>query len=118
LGVSDNTGPRATLEHTHRRFMGLPVTAHNKLEWGRDNQKWAGDFQTHPDKGFYRYLFGVQIESITSSTDVVLSQRLRLGRTQDTPNIERLYFGELLKSRQTETWPSWAPPPAPIPPPR
>ncbi len=105
LGTSDNTGPRATLEHTHRRLLGLPVIAHNKLEWGRDNQKWAGDFQTHPDKGFYRYLFGVQIENIKSSTDVVLSQRLRLGRTQDTPRIERLYFAELLQSRQTDNVP-------------
>jgi len=105
LGASDNTGPRATLEHTHRRLLGLPVIAHNKLEWGRDSQKWAGDFQTHPGEGFYRNLFGVQIENVKSNTDVVLSQRLRLGRTQDTPRIERLYFAELLRSRQTDNVP-------------
>ena len=105
LGVSDNTGPRATLEHTHRRLLGLPVVAHNKLEWGRDSQKWAGDFQTHPAEGFYRNLFGVQIDNIKSGTDVVLSLRLRLGRTQDTPRIERLYFAELLQSRQTDNLP-------------
>jgi hypothetical protein len=45
---------------------------------------------------------GVQIERVKSDTDVVLSQRLRLGRTQDTPRIERLYFVELLRSRQAD----------------
>ena len=103
LGASDNTGPRTTLEHTHRRPFDWAVTAHNKLEWGRDNQKWTGDFQTHPGEGFYRNLLGVQIDKVKSATDVVFSQRLRLGRTQDTPRIERLYFGELLRSRQTDT---------------
>jgi translocation and assembly module TamA len=105
LGVSANTGPRTTLEHTDRRLLGYPVTAHNKIEWGRDSQSWSGDFQTHPAEGFYRNLLGVQIDNVKSKTDVVLSQRLRLGRTQDTPRIERLYFGELLRSQQTDSVP-------------
>jgi translocation and assembly module TamA len=102
VGVSANTGPRMTVEHTHRRVFGWPAVAHNKLEWGRDSQSWSGDFSTHPSEGFYRNLLGVQIERVTSNTDVVLSQRLRLGRTQDTPRIERLYFMELLRSRQAD----------------
>ena len=105
LGVSANTGPRATLEHRHRRLLGLPVTAYNKIEWGRDKQSWTGDFLTHPGEGFYRNLLGVQVDKVKSSTDVVLSQRVRLGRTQDTPRIERLYFGELLHSQQTDSVP-------------
>ena len=105
-GISANTGPRATLEHTHRRAFGQALTAHNKLEWGRDAQSWAGDFQTHPGEGFYRNLVGVQIDRVKSTTDVVLSQRLRLGRTQDTQHIERLYFVEWLRSKQTDLLPS------------
>ena len=102
LGVSANTGQRATLEHSQRRLLGQAVTAHNKLEWARESQTWSGDFQTHPGEGFYRNLLGVQVDRVNSATDVVLSQRLRLGRTQDTPRIERLYFGELLRSRQSD----------------
>ena len=102
LGISANIGPRATLEHTHRRPFNLPVTAYNKFVWGRSTQSWAGDYQTHPGEGFYRSLVGVQIERVLSATDVVLSQRLRLGRTQDTITMERLYFAELLRSRQSE----------------
>lgn len=102
VGISANTGPRTTVEHTHRRVFGFPVVADNKLEWGRDRQGWTGDFSTHPGAGFYRNLLGVQIERVASDTDVVLSQRLRMGRTQDTPRIERLYFMELLRSRQAD----------------
>lgn len=102
VGVSANTGPRVTLEHLHRRPFDWPVVAYNKLEWARDSQTWSGDFQTHPGAGFYRNLLGVQIDRLRSDTDVVLSQRLRLGRTQDTPRLERLYFLELLRSRQAE----------------
>lgn len=102
VGISANTGPRMTVEHTHRRVFGFPVVADNKLEWGRDSQGWTGNFSTHPGEGFYRNLLGVQIERVKSNTDVVLSQRLRLGRTQDTPRIERLYFLELLRSRQAD----------------
>jgi translocation and assembly module TamA len=102
LGISANTGPRASVEHTHRRPFGWAVTAYNKLEYGRDNQAWTGDFYSHPGEGFYRNLLGVQISRIRSDTDLVLSQRLRLGRTQDTQRIERLYFLELLRSRQTD----------------
>lgn len=102
LGYSANTGPRATLEHSHRRLLGQPLTAHNKLEWGRDSQTWSADLLTHPGRGFYRNLLGVQIERVRSDTDVVLSQRLRLGRTTDTPRFERLAFVELLRSRQSD----------------
>ena len=102
LGVSANTGARASAEHTHRRPFGWAVTAYNKLEYGRDNQTWTGDFYSHPGKGFYRNLLGVQLSRVRSDTDLVLSQRLRLGRTQDTQRIERLYFLELLHSRQSD----------------
>ena len=102
LGISANNGPRATAEHAHRRPLGWAVIARNKLEWARDNQSWNGDFQTHPGEGFYRNLLGVQIDRQVSATDVVLSQRLRLGRTQDTPRIERLYFIEWLRSAQSD----------------
>jgi len=100
LGYSTTAGPRTSLEHLHRRPFGWGLTAYNKLEWGRDQQRWNGDFQTHPGEGFYRNLLGVQFERLKGDEDTVLTQRLRLGRTTDTPRIERLYFGEVLRSRQ------------------
>lgn len=101
LGVSTDGGPRASLEHLHRRPFGWAITAHDKLEWGRDAQRYNGDFVTHPGPDFTRWLVGVQVERLRSDTDDVLSQRLRVGRTQDTPMVERLVFAEWLRSRQT-----------------
>ena len=101
VGASTDTGARATLEHVHRRPFGWDLTASNKLEWGQQAQRWEGDLLTHPGEGFRRKLLGVLIDRERSDTDVVLSQRVRLGITQDTPKIERLAFAEVLRSRQS-----------------
>ncbi|MFO1217131.1 MAG: BamA/TamA family outer membrane protein [Burkholderiaceae bacterium] len=101
VGVSANTGPRMQLEHTHRRIFGYPATLHNKLEYGRDRSAWEGELSTHPGEQLYRNLLGWQVERLKTDLDVVLSQRLRVGRTQDTPRIERLYFLGFDHSLQT-----------------
>ena len=102
VGFSANTGPRASLEHTHRRPFDQPLIAHNKLEWGRDAQSWSGDFQSHPGEDSVHNLVGVQIERLKGHTDTVLTQRLRLGRAFDTPRFERLLYAEALRSRQSD----------------
>lgn len=101
LGASTDTGPRASLEYMHRLPFGHPITAYNKLEWGHLVQRWTGDFLTHPGEGNTRNLVGVLIDRQVSDTDVVLTQRVRLGRTRDTPQLERLVFIEGLRSRQS-----------------
>ena len=101
VGTSDASGPRASIEHLHRRPFGWALTASHKLAWGRDVQRASSDWLTHPGPGFTRYLLGAQIDRERSDTDSVRSARLRLGRTQDTPNIERLAFVEWLASRQS-----------------
>ena len=101
LGASTDTGPRTSLEYMHRLPFGQPVTAYNKLEWGHLVQRWAGDFLTHPGVGNTRNLLGVLIDREVSDTDTVLTQRVRLGRTRDTPQLERLVFIEGLRSRQS-----------------
>lgn len=102
VGISANAGPRATLEHVHRRPLGWAVVARNKLEWGQKSQLWSGDFQTHPGPRFQRTQLGGQIDREVSDTDVVLSQRLRLGRAQETRTLEQTAFVELLRSRQAD----------------
>lgn len=102
LGYSADTGPRASLEHLHRRLLGRAITSTQKLEWGQDTQRWSGDLTTHPLAGLHRFLLGAQVERVRSDVDVVLSQRLRLGRTTDTPVAERLVFVEWLRSRQAQ----------------
>ncbi len=95
VGISANTGPRASLEHVYRRVFGHAVSSNNKLELGRVRQAWAGEVSTHPGERFGRWLVGGAIERLVSDDDVVTSQRLRAGRAQDTRSLEQLAFAEV-----------------------
>jgi translocation and assembly module TamA len=98
VGVSANTGPRATVEHIDRRLFGQAATSRNKAEWGLARQAWDGEISTHPGPQLYRWLAGGTVERLKSDTDVVLAQRLRAGRIQDSPRIERFQFVEVDRS--------------------
>ncbi len=98
LGISANTGPRATVEHIDRRLFGLPARSRNKAEWGRSRQAWDGELSTHADADLYRWIAGGTLERLESNVDVVLTRRLRAGRAQDGLRIDRLYFVEADRS--------------------
>jgi translocation and assembly module TamA len=98
LGISANTGPRATVEHIDRRLFGLPARSRNKAEWGRSRQAWDGELSTHADADLYRWIAGGTLERLESDVDVVLTQRLRAGRAQDGLRIDRLFFVEADRS--------------------
>lgn len=101
VGFSANTGPRLTAEHIHRRVMDRDATARNKVEWGKSRQAWDGDLSTHHSEALYRWVTGVGIERLVSDTDTVLSQKLKFGRAQDSPRIDRFYFLEFDRSART-----------------
>jgi len=101
IGISANNGPRVTAEHTHRRLFDYPATLHTKIEYARDLQSFGSELSTHPGERFYRNMIGLQVQRQQTSKDDVLSQSVRLGRTQDTNRIERLYFLGLDRSVQT-----------------
>ncbi len=101
LGFSANTGARASVEHVWRRAFGYAATARNKIEWGQKRQFWTGEVSSQPGEGLYRNLIGGTVERLKTDTDTVLSQRLRLGRTQDGVRQERLAFVETERSVRT-----------------
>ena len=92
LGVSANTGPRASVEHVYRRVFGLPASSKIRIEVGQRRQAGEAELSGRPNEGLYRNLVGGAVERLVSDTDVVLSQRFRLGRAQDTQRLERLFF--------------------------
>lgn len=100
VGISANTGPRASVEQTWRRVFGRAASARNKIEWGDKRQFWEGELSTHTQPGLYRNLIGGSVENLESGSDTVLSQRLRVGRVQDTQRVERLAFVEAERSRR------------------
>ena len=103
VGVSANTGPRATFEHVDRRLLGAALSSHNRFEIGQARQAWDGDLSTHAGPGLYRWIAGGTLERLESSVDVVQTQRLRAGRAQEVPRIERLYFVEADRSTRRTT---------------
>lgn len=103
VGISANTGPRASVEHLYRRVFGLPASSKLKIEVGKLRQAWGAEISTRPDERLYRNLVGGAVERLVSDTDTVLSQRVRLGRTQDTQRVERLFYVEAERSsRRTD----------------
>ncbi len=100
VGFSANNGPRASLEHVYRRVFGYPVSSTNKFELGRLRQAWTGEISTHPGERSRRWLLGGTIERLVAD-DVVMSQRLRTGRAQETREQEQLLFVEVERGRRT-----------------
>jgi translocation and assembly module TamA len=98
LGISDNTGPRITLEHLHQRFLGFPWQSKSKLQLGRTDRQASIDLTSHPLPGPYRNLVSASIGQTDASGLTVTSQRARLGRSKDDERLERLYYLEWQRS--------------------
>jgi translocation and assembly module TamA len=103
VGVSANTGPRASVEHLYRRVFGLPASSKLKVEVGQLRQAWDAELSGRPDEGLYRNLIGGAVERLVSDSDTVLSQQVRLGRAQDTQRIERLFYAGFDRSQREIT---------------
>jgi translocation and assembly module TamA len=103
LGYSANTGARASLEHFHRRVFGLPWIAQNKFQYGPDLKSWEGQLTSYPKDNLYRDLISGSGQSLRSTDELQTSWDARIGRTQDTTRIERLYYGEFTHARVDST---------------
>jgi translocation and assembly module TamA len=100
LGYGTNTGPRTTLEYTHRRLFGYDAIWRNKAELGRDRRAFDAEASTHPNAQMQRFLVGGTYELLKTSEDRTISQRARLGRSEDLPGLERLAFVEFERSNE------------------
>lgn len=96
-GVSANTGPRLTLEHTHRRVFGQEWILRNKGQLGRDERNWEGEALSHPLKGGYRALISGKVQWLDAGESILQSAQVRAGASLDGERIERLVFAELLQ---------------------
>ena len=99
VGISDNVGPRVSLEHLHRNAFGTQWMAKNKFELGQEQQLWQGELMSHPLSDGSRNLVAGNVERQTAAGTVVQSTRLRVGRARDTEAIERVVFLEAITAR-------------------
>lgn len=98
VGVSANTGARASLEHVYRRVLGYPAASTLRLEVGQRRELMEAELGTHPGRNLTRWLLGASVERLSSDADQVLSQRLRLGQGRDATRREDLTFVEAERS--------------------
>ncbi len=99
VGVTSNTGPRVTLEHVHRRPFDVPWITKNIIELGSTRRSWELNLTSHPVPGLYRNLLSGNVEQLATGEEVRTTGDARVGRTQDTVRIERLYFAEFVSER-------------------
>jgi translocation and assembly module TamA len=93
-GASDLTGPRVTLEHSQQSFFGLAWQSKSKIELGRTQSTVQLDLISHPNPDLWRDLWSGAASRSENATLIVNSQRARVGRSQDSENIDRLYYLE------------------------
>lgn len=99
LGYGSDSGPRVGAEHLVRRLLDKPIQMSNKLEWARDEQKWEGSVATHLNGQFDRDTIGPSVSRRSKDGITETSQRLRVGRSHERTEFERLVFAEIERSK-------------------
>lgn len=101
VGFEANVGPRLTVDHVHRRPFGRPWVARQGLVLSGALRRWEGELSTQMLPRLWRHLVGGAFERLESDTDIVHTQRLRVGRAQATRDTDRLLFAEAQRSTKT-----------------
>lgn len=95
VGYAANLGLNGTLEYSHRRVFGEPLTSRHKILLAQNEQSWEGELATHTDASFSRWVLGGTLERVAVDDETNRSARLRLGRSRELPEHDRLVYGEL-----------------------
>lgn len=93
-GVSTDSGPRASIEHTHQRVPGLGWRAVTKAQLDRKSPFAQTEWSSIPDEDNWRWVALARTEQIVDSQLVTRSQRLRFGRTQAGDTIDRNIYAQ------------------------
>src|SRR6185295_10041478 len=82
VGYSANTGPRVTLEHTHRKFLRGRWMAKNKFELGPSLKSWTAELTSHPLENLYRNVLSGNYERLRSADEWRTTWTARAGRVK------------------------------------
>lgn len=92
VGVSTDSGPRLTLEHTHNQLPGLGWRSSSKVLLDRNTQSIGSELLAPPDADNWRWVTSALIQRQQSGSLDVSSQRLRGGRSKSEEQFDRSYF--------------------------
>ncbi|MBA4263981.1 MAG: outer membrane protein assembly factor [Comamonadaceae bacterium] len=92
VGGSTDNGPRLSVEHSNLRVPGIGWRAQSKLQYERNDQLLSTDWTAPLEADGWRWGTGAraarQLDDFTTTT----SQRLSLGKSQETPDLDRTRF--------------------------
>ncbi|MDD5324050.1 MAG: BamA/TamA family outer membrane protein [Polaromonas sp.] len=89
LGITTDSGPRASIEHTHHRVPGIDWRAATKLQLDKKSPFAQTEWTSIPDAGSWRWVGLARAERLDDGELITQAQRLRFGRTQTGDRIDR-----------------------------
>ncbi|MFC5520390.1 autotransporter assembly complex protein TamA [Polaromonas jejuensis] len=89
VGATTDSGPRASVEHTHQRVPGIGWRAVTKLQLEKKDPFAQTEWTSIPDEASWRWVALGRTERIDDNELITQAQRLRFGRTQAGDRIDR-----------------------------
>lgn len=89
VGLTTDSGPRASIEHTHNRVPGLGWRAASKLQLDRKAPFVQTEWTAIPDQRGWRRAALARAERLDDGNLVTYGQRLRAGRLRNEEHIDR-----------------------------
>lgn len=92
VGASTDSGARLSVEHTHHKLPWLEWRAVSKLSVDQETRTLGTELTAPPDESNWRWVTAGQLQNQIVGSFDVNSQRLRGGRSQYGPQIDRNYY--------------------------
>ena len=103
VGGSTNSGPRLSLEHTHLRLPLIDWRAHSKIQLEKDDQLISSDWSAPIEDDGWHWLASGRIARQIDNNTTTSSLRLSLGRSEESPALDRRYFVQYDRARTVNT---------------
>ena len=92
VGMTTDSGPRASIEHTHQRVPGIDWRAVTKLQLEKKAPSAQTEWTAIPDEAGWRWGFLGRVERINDNELITQAQRLRFGRVQTSERFDRNFY--------------------------
>ncbi|MDO9358024.1 MAG: BamA/TamA family outer membrane protein [Polaromonas sp.] len=89
VGITTDSGPRASIEHTHHRVPGIGWRAATKLQLERKSPFAQTEWTAIPGEDGWRWGFLGRAERLDDDELITRAQRLRFGRSKAEDHIDR-----------------------------
>ncbi len=94
LGVSTDSGPRASVEYRNNRVPGIGWRAVTKLQVERKSPFIESEWTAIPEEDGWRWGVLGRVERVNDGQFITNGQRLRIGRSWAGDHIERSVYGQ------------------------